>query len=158
MDDSLKLLIGEYYVDEVKKLGDSISVQQTKIEKLRAICTGLSSVSNGDKITSTTNVHKLEDSSNELIEAINEYTTKLNEYISRHREASQYFSKLQSVQCNALTAHYLNGMTWEETCVVLNYSYPRIMQIRKESLISLCDIFPFSLQEEIRIKVIPKAI
>lgn len=158
MNDSIKLLIAEWYVNDLKDLGKTIDTYEYEIERLRARADGLKSVSGNDKVTASSDVHKLENITNDLMDKIKAYAVELEAYITRSNQAHSYFTQLPKTQCNALILHYLSGKTWEETCVILNYSYPRIMQIRKEGIISLYDILPYSTREEIRKQVMPSSI
>lgn len=157
MDDSTKLLIVEPYVNNLKMLRNTIDTCSDEIDRLRAQADGLKSVAAGDKVCASSDVHKLEDISAKIIDLVKIYTADLNAFVAEYETAHRCMSQLPGIQQSIFIRHYLMGDTWERICIDVNYSYRRVMDLRREGIIALYDLLPYSVREEWRQRAIPRS-
>lgn len=76
-------------------------------------------------------------------EAIARYAELQAEYVGAIDDAVQLIERLDDSTCAAmLMRHYIKRDTWEKVCVDLNYSYSRVMVLRREALAAFYDVMP----------------
>lgn len=158
MDDTRKLLAAEVYVDDLRHLAHTIDTCEDEIARLRARADGLKSMTNTDKVRASSDVHKLEEITNQILDMVKLYTVELNNYVYEYHIAHTVTDHISSkLHRDLIKRHYLSGARWDIVSVDLNYSYGRIMQLRQEALIMLYDAMPYHLQQECLKKAIPSA-
>lgn len=110
-------------------------------------------------VKSSSDVHKLEDITNQILDMIRLYTVELSNYVYEYRIAHITVGNIPSkLHRDLIKRHYLFGIKWDCICADLNYSYGRIMQLRQEALIMFYDAMPYHLQQECIKNAIPSAI
>lgn len=153
-DPNVRHHCAERYMLYVRSLVVRINIMRDEIERQRALLLP-AGIRYGESVACSVSGDAMEDGVIKLQEMIGEYCTELVEYVEQQKAAHEALAKLSKPErTEALTHHYLQGITWEETCVKMDYTWHGMMKLRKKALIELYDHMP----EEWRRDAIPNAL
>lgn len=141
-DPNVKHHCAEAYMLYVRSLVVRVNIMRDEIERQKALLQPLG-VKYSDSVSQNVSGDSMENGVIKLQEMIAEYTTELLEYVEQQRIAHEAVGELSKPErTKALTCHYLQGLTWEETCVKMSFSWHGMMKLRKKALIELYDHMP----------------
>ena len=123
----------QLYLKQIRKLDRDIDADESIIQKLKAEelkCTSqLSDIPRG---TSNTDKKKISDAKMDLENTVRE--SKLKHLIMRNN-ALKMIDRLDDPGMRAIIKqYYINGLTWEQTAVVVKYSWKQMHRIHKRAL------------------------
>lgn len=75
-----------------------------------------------------------EDLANKHLELLDRYRHKLAELTMEQLAIEEAIERLPNRERNVLRAYYIRGLTWEETCVAVAYSWTQVHRIHSSAL------------------------
>lgn len=137
------------WLERIRRLGARVETMQREIDAereaasgLKAICydvTPKPSASTGDALPNA--VIRIQ-------ERIAEYVEEMAAYTEERGRAHEALSGLPDpMEHRALTYHYLLGLSWEECCVRMHYTYDGMMKLRARALSSAYDVMPHEMRD-----------
>ena len=93
----------------------------------------------GASVSGGSQTSVVERTAEKLIELEDRYIRMLALYQVTRERIEDAIEKLSTEERSVIRAYYLDGLTWEETAYLINYSYPQVHRIHAAALIKLLD-------------------
>lgn len=121
------------YLKQIRKLDVDIKANEDIIEKLKSEeyrCTSM--ISDMPRGTGIKDVNSITDARIDLESTVREY--KLKHLIMRNNAVKMIESLKNPSMRAILKQYYINGLTWEQTAVVVKYSWRQMHRIHNAAL------------------------
>lgn len=149
----VKSICAKAYLDYVRSLTSRIDTLQESIEQQRSVLLP-QGINYREAVSQTSDIDALEKGIVQLQEMISDYCTELQEFVEQQRVAKCVLDRLSRHEyAIALTKYFLQGKTWEQVCVDMDYSYRGMMKLKRAALPEVYDLMP----EQWRREPIPNA-
>lgn len=132
------------WLESVGKLRGECDSLEDSIQELHDRAAGLKGMDySAPAVSSSTSPDALPNAVIRVQDMVSELCARLGELMEEQRAAEEALACMQDVAGReALRRHYLNGQTWEGTCVAMAYTYDGMMTLRKRALAELYDHMP----------------
>lgn len=129
------------YVGKIRSECDSL---EDSIQAAHDRATGLSGMDYSmPAVSSSPSSDAIPNSVIRMQSMVSDLCARLGELVEEQQAAEAALSCMQDVAGReALRRHYLNGQTWESTCVAMAYTYDGMMTLRRRALVELYDHMP----------------
>lgn len=96
-----------------------------------------------ERVANSAEVHQLEEAICRVEDAVIQWAANQAAFVEEATDAATRISHLEhAVERRALLLHYLDGRTWEYICELMDYSWQRMMEIRKAAVLHMYDLMP----------------
>lgn len=137
------------WLEHVYRMGLRVETMQREIDAEREAASGLKAICyDGMPKPSASTGDALPNAVIRIQERIAEYMEEMAAYTDERGRAHEALSGMPDpMEHRALTYHYLLGLSWEECCVRMNYTYDGMMSLRKRALCSAYDVMPHEMRD-----------
>ena len=134
----------EKWLKHIRHLGARVETMRAEIDAEREAASGLKAIQyDGMPKAATSTGDALPNAVIRIQERISAFVEELARYTDERGRAHDALSGMSDpLEHRALTYYYLLGMSWEECCVKMHYSYDGMMSLRKRALCSAYDFMP----------------
>lgn len=132
------------WLESVGKLRGECDSLEDSIQELHDRAAGLKGMDySTPAVSSSTSPDALPNAVIRVQDMVSELCARLGELMEEQRAAEEALACMQDVAGReALRRHYLNGQTWEGTCVAMAYSWDGMMKLRRRALVELYGHMP----------------
>ena len=136
------------YLEEIRRLGDSIAEYEREIERLRTELESISGVSyDSISVMASVSGDTLTNKVARIMELEDQVSDAMIERAERRAQIIAQINKLPNrVQMTLLIKRYVDSLKFEQIALDMNYSYDRIIHIHKEALRSFEEMYADALE------------
>lgn len=131
------------YLEEIRRLGDSIAEYEREIERLRTELESISGVSyDSISVMASVSGDTLTNKVARIMELENQVSDTMIERAERRAQIIAQINKMPNrVHMTLLIKRYVDSLKFEQIAIDMNYSYDRIIHIHKEALRSFKEMY-----------------
>lgn len=139
--DEAKRVKAEAYAMHIRSLVRRKHAREEEIQHQREEL-GLTGVALGERVSTSPSMDAIPDGVAKLLDMIKRYMTELAECVDEIDRFDKRLAQLAPQQHLVLYLHYVTLRKWPEVARKVNYSEPRIYEIRRDALLALYDVMP----------------
>ena len=125
------------YLLQISKIDRLVENKIAELEHWQAIATGTTTFSDGDRVQSTGNKHKMEDAIIKCIEINNEINSEIDRLVDTRKEVISTIERLKPSEYDVLHKIYVQNKDFQEIATAKKMSYSWVTTKHGRALASL---------------------
>lgn len=132
------------YMEHIRKMRSQIRMLQAEISERRELASGLRGIDYADSAPhGAASPDKVPDAVIRIAELTEELQDKADEYVDERDEAMRALEALERPEhAEALAAHYMRGIPWQNVCDEMGYTWDGMMSLRRRALDGVWESMP----------------
>lgn len=132
------------WLEHVARLKHAADAARDMMEMFWAIAENVKAIDySREHVSGSPEMKRLEDSIAKVEDAAAQWAANQSAFVHEAVDAAERISRLDdAVERRALLLHYVDGKTWEHVCVQMDYSWQRMMEIRKSAVLHVYEFVP----------------
>ena len=134
------------WLEHIAKLKYAVMSSEDMVEMFSAY--HLKALDYQKEYVSGSKENRLEEVIDNLEKAKRQWEANLVAFQEESTRAAEIIKQLEDeTESCALLLHYVDTKTWEQVCVIMNYSYDGIMDLRKRAVLHVYDLLPLEWRD-----------